>query len=112
MTVYPFNKVTAYLEEFNGFPTEISDALVREWEELKSADDTLIDTLERLIEVYADKYEFNNLPAEERTKKAEFLLSEEIDRLREEDFAYQKYMEDKQYEERLYEQAMKEAYER
>ncbi len=82
MQVYPFNK-TPYLKEFNSVPTEISDALVREWEDVKGKDDMLVTTLERLIEVHDDKYEFNYRSAEERTKKTEFLLSEEIDRLRE-----------------------------
>ncbi len=80
MQVYPFNK-PSYLKELNSSPTEISDTLVREWEEVKSADDTLVTALERLIEVHDDKYEFPYLSAEERTKKAEFLLSEEIDNI-------------------------------
>lgn len=84
MQVYLFNK-PSYLKELNSTPTEISDALVREWEEIKVADDMLVTTLERLIEVHDDKYEFPYLPAEERTRRAEFLLSEEIDRLREQD---------------------------
>ena len=83
MQVYPFNK-PSYLKELNSVPTEISDTLVREWEEVKSTDDMLVTTLERLIEVHDDKYEFPYLSAEERNKRAEFLLSEEIDRLREE----------------------------
>ena len=56
MQVYPFNK-TPYLKEFNSVPTEISDALVREWEDIKGKDDMLVTTLERLIEVHDDKYE-------------------------------------------------------
>lgn len=83
MQVYPFNK-TLQLTELNSVPTEISDILVKEWEDVKGNDDMLIDTLERLIEVYDDKYEFPYLSDEERTKKVEFLLSNEIDRLREE----------------------------
>lgn len=83
MQVYPFNR-PSYLKELNSSPTEISDTLVREWEEVKGNDNMLVTTLERLIEVYDDKYEFPYLSDEERTKKAEFLLSNEIDRLREE----------------------------
>ena len=84
MTVYPFNR-PSYLRELNSVPTEISDTLVREWEEVKGKDDFLATTLERLVEVHDDKYEFNYLTAEERTRRVEFLLSREIDKLREED---------------------------
>lgn len=80
MQVYPFNK-PSYLKELNSVPTEISDTLVRDWEEVKDNDDMLVTTLERLIEVHDDNYEFNYLSAEERTKRAEYLLSNEIDRL-------------------------------
>lgn len=111
MQVYLFNK-SVPVEESNKHPTEISDTLVREWEEVKGNDDMFVDTLERLIEVHDDKYEFPYLPAEDRTRRAEFLFSEEIDRLREEDFMYQKQMEDKEYQDRLYEQAMRDEYER
>ena len=84
MTVYPFNR-PSYLRELNSVPAEISDTLVREWEEVKGKDDFLATTLERLVEVHDDKYEFNYLTAEERTRRVEFFLSREIDKLREED---------------------------
>ena len=111
MQVYLFNK-PSYLNELNSTPTTISDTLVKEWESVKGKEDFLASTLERLIEVHDDKYEFNYLPAEERTRKAEFLLSEEIDKLRTEDAMYLQCREDKEYQERQYEQAMRDLYSR
>ncbi len=80
MTIYPFNKRLSE-EESNKYPTDISDTLVKEWEDVRGKNDLLNETIERLIAVKDDEYEFNNLPAEDRTSKVEYLLSEEIDRL-------------------------------
>ncbi len=87
MTIYPFNKRLSE-EESNKYPTDISDTLVKEWEDVRGKNALLIETIERLITVKDDEYEFNNLPAKDRTARVEYLLSEEIDRLLLEDMKW------------------------